>query len=550
MSTTSSEPQRVSTESPGARGHGAGAGAHLALVESPTDDSLAVRLEAELARASSSLAGVRGADPVDERDAALTLLRVHDLHVGPFAELVVGPNRQHHPVIADLKWRLEAAFLERLEELDSRRAWDLPGDPRDALRAIQSVDRVPPLYRWLAEEADEWELRAFLELEGGPDGGFDDLVAHCQLGVEGEAKVELARNYWDEMGRGDGSRVHTELHRTMADALGLRRLARGDQPGACLERTLLGSTLATNRWLQPEMVGALGLIELQAGPRCRAVVAALRRTGAPAAALPFYEEHARVDPQHGRSWLSRVVGPLVDEHPDVAWRVVRGARWRSTVNARFLEAAQWLLVADAAVHRPGSGAPTGVPTAIHPERVGRRVGAAPLPMTTEEWNAPPVDPTGGPADGDSAAPVPAPADQPATPSGPAADVGADRSPDGVVPTRTSGVWTAAVGATVLLLVLAIFVGQNTQRAEISFLAWHGRAPTPSCCSSLASPGRGSWPRWVSPGSCNSAIGAGPAASGSPDRLGERSHRDVPPNNPLGSGQGRRRRTAPCHRPDR
>jgi hypothetical protein len=370
MPITSSEPQSDQAESPAARGYETRTGSHLALVEGPTDDSLAVRLEAELARPSSSLAGVRGGDPVDERDAALTLLRVHDLHVGSFAAVVGGPNRQHHPVIADLKWRLEAAFLERLQELDSRRAWDVPTDPTDALRAIQSVDRVPPLYRWLAEEADGWELRAFLELEGGPDGGFDDLVAHCQLGVEGDAKVELARNYWDEMGRGDGSRVHTELHRVMADALGLRPPARGDQPGACLERTLLGSTLATNRWLQPEMVGALGLIELQAGPRCRAVVAALRRTGAPSAALPFYEEHARVDPQHGRSWLDRVVGPLVDEHPDVAWRVVRGARWRSTVDARFLEAAQWLLVADATVHRPGSG----VPTRIDPEPSGRRAG--------------------------------------------------------------------------------------------------------------------------------------------------------------------------------
>ena len=59
-------------------------------------------------------------------------------------------------------------------------------------------------------------------------------------------------------------------------------------------------------------------------------------------------------------------------------------------------------------------------------------------------------------------------------SGPGVDP--DGTPGGVAPTRTSGVWTAAVGATALLLVLAIFVGQNTQRAEISFLAWHGRAP--------------------------------------------------------------------------
>ncbi len=348
MPNRSFERRHPATEPPVTGLHPTESGTHLRVVADPADGTLADRLDAELARPHSALAGLRGSEPTDDRDAVLTLLRVHDLHVGPLAELVGGPNRQHHPVIADLKWRLEADFLERLDGFDARRHWDLPDDPVDALRAIQAVDRVPPLYRWLAETADTAGAHAFLELEGGPDGGFDDLVAQCQVGLDGSAKVELARNYWDEMGRGDEDRVHTTLHRTMADALGLHGVPRGRLPTACLERTLLGTTCATNRWLQPEMIGALGLIELQAGPRCRAVVAGLRRIGAPAAALPFYEEHARVDPQHGRTWLERVVAPLRRQDPELGWRIVRGAWWRSTVNARFLEAVHWLLVTGSA----------------------------------------------------------------------------------------------------------------------------------------------------------------------------------------------------------
>ena len=150
----SPELRHATRDAPALGRRATGTGARLELVAAPADDRLAARLDAELARPSSSLAGVRGAQPVDERDAALTLLRIHDLHVGPIGLLAGGPNRQHHPVIADLKWRLEAAYLERLQELDSRPAGDLPSDPRGALRAIQAVDRVPPLYRWLAEEAD------------------------------------------------------------------------------------------------------------------------------------------------------------------------------------------------------------------------------------------------------------------------------------------------------------------------------------------------------------------------------------------------------------
>ena len=83
------------------------------------------------------------------------------------------------------------------------------------------------------------------------------------------------------------------------------------------------------------MIGALGLLELQAGPRCRRVVTALRRLDAPADAFPFYEEHASADPRHGKDWLDRGVGALVEAVPDWGPRIVRGARWRSEINRRL-----------------------------------------------------------------------------------------------------------------------------------------------------------------------------------------------------------------------
>ena len=307
------------------------------------DITLVSRLEAALACSDDALDDLAGAGPIDDRDGALALARIHDLHLGPLPLDADRARRQHHLTVAGLKWRLEADFLDRLEVADAGRGRELPEDPLDALRTLQATDRVPPLYAWLATRARPAEVRAFLELEGGPDGGFDDLVAQCQVGISGDAKVEMARNFWDEMGRGDPTGVHTELHRTMTAALGLRPPARTELPGACLDRVLLGTTLATNRWLQPEMIGALGLIELQAGPRCRQVVAALRRIDAPDDAFPFYVEHARTDPHHGRAWLDHVVAPLVADRPAIGRRVVRGARWRSTVDARFLAAVQDLL---------------------------------------------------------------------------------------------------------------------------------------------------------------------------------------------------------------
>jgi uncharacterized integral membrane protein len=42
--------------------------------------------------------------------------------------------------------------------------------------------------------------------------------------------------------------------------------------------------------------------------------------------------------------------------------------------------------------------------------------------------------------------------------------------------RTSGTWVAVTTLALLLLLLAIFILQNTQKVEVAFFGWNGRAP--------------------------------------------------------------------------
>ena len=114
----------------------------------------------------------------------------------------------------------------------------------------------------------------------------------------------------------------------------MRPVPRSEQPIEALERSLLRSLLATNRHLQPEMVGALGAVEIQAGPRCRKVVDGLRRIGASDDALAFYVEHAAADPRHGKDWLDHVIVPLASSRRWAAG-ILRGTRWQVEVNRRF-----------------------------------------------------------------------------------------------------------------------------------------------------------------------------------------------------------------------
>ncbi|HWI02444.1 MAG TPA: hypothetical protein VNT52_01200, partial [Acidimicrobiales bacterium] len=148
-----------------------------------------------LADGGRSLEALAGADPVDWRDLLLTLSAIHDLHTAPLGRLQGWERFQHHPAVAELKWRLEEVLLAELVRRDEAVDWDVGDRPTEAMRAIAGRDRIPEIYTWLAEDADRDDIVEFLSIEGGPDGGFDDLVAACQIGLDGTAKLELAQNY-------------------------------------------------------------------------------------------------------------------------------------------------------------------------------------------------------------------------------------------------------------------------------------------------------------------------------------------------------------------
>lgn len=271
--------------------------------------------------------------PVDDRDRWLTMTALHELGRAPLPALGRRVLAHGHPATAALQRQLDLDHLERMRRRTAGARRDLP-DGAAGVRRAASLDRVPEVYDWLAERASQDELVRFLAVEGGPDADFDDLVAIAQIGISGAPKVALALNYWDELGRGQPDLVHTELYRRMVDAVDLRRLATTELPVAALERNVLTDVLATHRWLQPELLGALGVVELQAGARCRAVVRAMERVGFDSEATGFYAEHAEADPRHGKDWLDRVVEPLADD-PDWARRMADGALWRHDVNQRL-----------------------------------------------------------------------------------------------------------------------------------------------------------------------------------------------------------------------
>ena len=59
----------------------------------------------------------------------------------------------------------------------------------------------------------------FLTQEVAGEAGFDDLLALTQVNMPVTAKLEMARNYWDEMGRGRETAMHGQLLERLASYL-------------------------------------------------------------------------------------------------------------------------------------------------------------------------------------------------------------------------------------------------------------------------------------------------------------------------------------------
>jgi len=78
-------------------------------------------------------------------------------------------------------------------------------------------------------------------------------------------------------------------------------------------------------------------------------------------------------------------------------------------------------------------------------------------------------PTGSPA-GDPGGSPPPSGQTSASPQSPT------RTEDPLRGSRTSGIWVAVVGLGLVLLLLVIFIAQNTQTVNVAFLGWEGTAP--------------------------------------------------------------------------
>lgn len=193
-----------------------------------------------------------------------------------------------------------------------------------------------PLFDWLAEEADLPEMRWFLGQELAGEAGFDDLVALTQLKLPERPKLELARNYWDEMGRGRSEGMHGPMLSRLAVALSIPH-PRLDAVCEAMALSNLLMALACNRRYAWQSIGALGVVELTAPDRAQRVDAGLKRLGIGGNARLYFALHATLDLKHSSAWNREVLFPLVAEDGARAALLAEGALLRLRAGQRCYE---------------------------------------------------------------------------------------------------------------------------------------------------------------------------------------------------------------------
>lgn len=245
----------------------------------------------------------------------------------------------HARLERDMKMlRLERAFLEELRAEIADAASRAPADPDGFIAWFENLKQVGPgqgdaLFPWLAAEASRDQLRWFFEQEAAGEAGFDDLVAYTQVKLPVSAKLELARNYWDEMGRGNRNGMHGPMLDALVETMAVSPV---------IEKTVWESlalanamtAMATSRDLAWHSIGALGVIELTAPGRSAMVAKGLRRIGLSDKERRYFDLHAVLDVKHSADWNREALRPLIEEDSRRATAIAEGALIRLSCGAR------------------------------------------------------------------------------------------------------------------------------------------------------------------------------------------------------------------------
>lgn len=243
---------------------------------------------------------------------------------------------QFNPEVIRLRNLMEEQWTAHLKSKISHRLAAIP-DTGDNFAdwMLQEMEKNPsnehPLYNYLATEGKVDDFKVFFQSEIIVNSMFEEFLAYSQLGAPANIKIELAKNYWDEMGNGKDHKVHTAMFDKLLRYFNLTEvdidLIAEVNPIALAQGNLfLMSSINKKNFYQ--MMGVIGAGEYLVPKRYSKIVEGARRIGLDDDALEFYIEHISVDTSHAEDWLRNAIGPTLKANPELRVDVALGAYFR------------------------------------------------------------------------------------------------------------------------------------------------------------------------------------------------------------------------------
>ena len=275
-------------------------------------------------------------DPLDGEDAALALYCCYELHYRGLPG--VDDGWEWEPSLLALRARLEAAFLERVQDVVAALPAPAIGDVERRLHAVLDAAEGPSLSTYMMERATLAQVLEFHVHRSAYQLKEADPHSWALPRLGGAAKAALVEIQADEYGQGIERDMHAELF-----ALTLRELGLDDRYGAYLD-VVPGVTLATvnlvslfglhRRW-RGALVGHLAVFEMTSVEPMGRYSVALRRHGFGPWARLFYDTHVVADAHHQTLAARDLAGGLVRAEPDLLDDVLYGARALTVLEGRY-----------------------------------------------------------------------------------------------------------------------------------------------------------------------------------------------------------------------
>lgn len=294
-------------------------------------------LEADLEGARSSRTGPHALS------LQRSLYHLYKLYWGGVTDL--SEALEQSPFLFLLKQRLEA-YLK--ETADARLGDEVKGaaglSPEALTQYINELIAAHPaanhdIYEgFIPQRCSREDLRQFFLQESTMDVNTDDFLASMQIGCDRDLKVEIAHNYWDEMGRGKRTSLHSDLFEDILRALDVNPAIKiRDIQLEALVCGNLQTLVAQYRCYFGLGVGFFYTCEHMASHRFGRAAQAWSRLTLPQSGTRYHKLHIPLDVVHASNWLNNVLKPYVAKNPHKNEEVVAGIMYRLNSSQDYLD---------------------------------------------------------------------------------------------------------------------------------------------------------------------------------------------------------------------